>query len=210
MANSKVIYLNEDTESLAGEEESSAQFNNSEQFDNASNEVTNEVSNEMSNEVSNEVIGETNYGIEGGKQTGGSGENLGEELDENENLEKLNLMKSQNNQDGGNNEILDNKNEKNEDNDEKLHEQNGGESDSDDAASVLSEESNQSNASSVATSAILEMDPMYIRLTKFLQTGGDNNKNLADILLDISNNFEKLNTNLENLTNKMTKMSLQQ
>ena len=53
------------------------------------------------------------------------------------------------------------------------------------------------------------MDPMYIRLTKFLQTGGDNNKNMADILLDISNNFTKLNENLENLSNKMTKMSLQ-
>ena len=64
--------------------------------------------------------------------------------------------------------------------------------------------------SSLATDNILELDPMYIRLTKFLQTGGDNNKNLAQILLDISNNFEKLNNNLENLSNKLTKMSLQQ
>lgn len=64
--------------------------------------------------------------------------------------------------------------------------------------------------SSLATDKILELDPMYIRLTKFLQTGGDNNKNLAEILLDISNNFEKLNNNLENLSNKLTKMSLQQ
>lgn len=64
--------------------------------------------------------------------------------------------------------------------------------------------------SSLATDNILELDPMYIRLTKFLQTGGDNNKNLAQILLDISNNFEKLNNNLENLSNKLTKISLQQ
>lgn len=64
--------------------------------------------------------------------------------------------------------------------------------------------------SSLATEKILELDPMYIRLTKFLQTGGDNNKNLAQILLDISNNFEKLNNNLENLSSKLTKMSLQQ
>ena len=53
------------------------------------------------------------------------------------------------------------------------------------------------------------MDPMYIRLTKFLQTGGENNKNLADILLDISNNFTKLNENLEKLGNNMTKLSFQ-
>ena len=67
-----------------------------------------------------------------------------------------------------------------------------------------------SNSSSLNTHDILEMDPMYIRLTKFLQTGGDNNKNLADILLDISNNFSKLNENLENFNLKMSKLSLQQ
>ena len=54
------------------------------------------------------------------------------------------------------------------------------------------------------------MDPMYIRLTKFLQTGGENNKNLADILIDISNNFTKLNENLEKLFVNMTNISLQQ
>jgi hypothetical protein len=77
----------------------------------------------------------------------------------------------------------------------------------DDMHSVSSMES---GISSVNTNQILELDPMYIRLTKFLQTGGDNKKNMADILLDISNNFTKLNENLENLSNKMTKMALQQ
>ena len=74
----------------------------------------------------------------------------------------------------------------------------------------LSVDSDISGGSSVNTNQILEMDPMYIRLTKFLQTGGENNKNLADILLDISNNFTKLNENLEKLSMNMTNISLQQ
>ena len=82
-----------------------------------------------------------------------------------------------------------------------IHEGGDGEGDGEDA---------MSNSSSLNTHDILEMDPMYIRLTKFLQTGGDNNKNLADILLDISNNFSKLNENLENFNLKMSKLSLQQ
>ena len=80
----------------------------------------------------------------------------------------------------------------------------GNEHDMDDVSSNLS-----GAGSSVCTDEILEHDPMYIRLTKFLQTSGKDNKNISDILLDISNNFEKLNKNLEDLTNKMTK-TLQQ
>lgn len=195
MATNKVIYLNEDSESIGEEEHSETQFQDNSQFDSELNNGTKNVS------VSNSIPGESNYGIEGGKQSGGNKVELEEDLDENENLEKLNLMNSKsksNLQLGGDNEDEDGEDYSEDEDDLKSE------------MSEMSENSHLSSTSSLSTSAILEMDPMYIRLTKFLQTGGDNNKNLADILNDISNNFEKLNTNLENLTNKMTKMSLQQ
>ena len=44
-----------------------------------------------------------------------------------------------------------------------------------------------------------------MRLTKFFETGGNDNKNIAELLLDISNNFIKLNENLEQMTKQMTK-----
>jgi len=62
---------------------------------------------------------------------------------------------------------------------------------------------------SIDTAAILEVDPMYIRLTRFLHTS-EKNKNIADILLDISNSFTELNDILKGLSEKMLKASLQQ
>ena len=118
-----------------------------------------------------------------------------------------NSMNNMNNMNGGDsedlNEILDDEQSNISEGSDvnSIHEGGDGEGDGEDA---------MSNSSSLNTHDILELDPMYIRLTKFLQTGGDNNKNLADILLDISNNFSKLNENLENFNLKMSKLSLQQ
>ena len=53
-----------------------------------------------------------------------------------------------------------------------------------------SELDESSSVSSLDTDAILNVDPLYFRLTKFLQTGGDEPENVAEIL-------KKINTNLE-------------
>ena len=201
MANNKVIYLNEDTQELTSERDVESQFADNTQFNTS-------------------VPGESNYSV-GGKQDAGYDEGH-DDIDNGEDDVADNL-------DGGGNIDLDNTGLTVEDkvnmSNVKLKSdniaQNGGDDDgsddgSDDGASnndisdAHSVSSADSDGSSVNTADILENDPMYIRLTKFLQTGGDNKKNMAEILLDISNNFTKLNENLENLSNKMTKMSLQQ
>jgi len=152
-----------------------------------------------------ESTGESNYGVDGIE---GGSINKKIELDDDFTAEeRVNMMRNKvyNGGDGdsdGDAEFVD----------ESLDELEGGNNveeleGGDDSLSV---DSDISGGSSVNTNQILEMDPMYIRLTKFLQTGGENNKNLADILLDISNNFTKLNENLEKLSANMTNISLQQ
>ena len=57
------------------------------------------------------------------------------------------------------------------------------------------------DVSSLSTTDLLRVDPLYYRLTKFLQTGGDDGsdpENVAEIL-------KKINMQLENITLLMTK-----
>ena len=210
--NSKVIYLNEDTQELTSNRDIEGQFSTNEQFTekvDVSNSNTGETLASVNNSGGelnilnvDESAGESNYGVDGIE--GGSvsvKKNL--ELDDDFTAEdRVNMMRNKNYQNGGDNDDDDNDNDDNDDDDNEEELEGGDDS--------LSVDSDLSGGSSVNTNQILEMDPMYIRLTKFLQTGGENNKNLADILLDISNNFTKLNENLEKLGANMTKMSLQQ
>jgi hypothetical protein len=211
----KVIYLNEDTQELTSDKDIEGQFSTNEQFTEKV-DVYNSNSGETLASVNNsggelnilnidESAGESNYGVDGIE--GGSvsvKKNL--ELDDGFTAEeRVNMMRNKVYNGGDRDsdaELVD----------ESLDELEGGNNleeleGGDDSLSV---DSDISGASSVSTNQILEMDPMYIRLTKFLQTGGENNKNLADILLDISNNFTKLNENLEKLSANMTNISLQQ
>lgn len=59
--------------------------------------------------------------------------------------------------------------------------------DNDDKASM-------SSISTINTDDVLSVDPMYYRLTKFLQTGGG--ENVADILKNMSNQLSTLNLNI--------------
>lgn len=66
--------------------------------------------------------------------------------------------------------------------------------------------SSVSSEDTIESQALLEIDPMYIRLTKFLETSGTNKKNLADIvdniassLKDLNATFDKMNSNLEKI-----------
>lgn len=55
--------------------------------------------------------------------------------------------------------------------------------------------SRSSDVSSLSTSDLLRVDPLYYRLTKFLQTGGDDGsepQNVAEILKQINMNLEKM------------------
>ena len=211
----KVIYLNEDTQELTSDKDIESQFSTNEQFTEKV-DVSNSNSGETLASVNNsggelnilnvdESAGESNYGVDGIE---GGSINKKIELDDDFTAEeRVNMMRNKvyNGGDGdsdGDAEFVD----------ESLDELEGGNNveeleGGDDSLSV---DSDISGGSSVNTNQILEMDPMYIRLTKFLQTGGENNKNLADILLDISNNFTKLNENLEKLSANMTNISLQQ
>ena len=160
MANNKVIYLNEDTQELTSDKDVESQFADNTQFN------TN-------------VPGESNYSV-GGKQDAGYDEGY-DDIDNGEDDVADNL-------DGGGNIDLDNTGLTVEDkvnmSNVKLKSdniaQNGGDDDgSDDGASnndisdAHSVSSADSDGSSVNTADILENDPMYIRLTKFLQTGGE-------------------------------------
>jgi len=64
-----------------------------------------------------------------------------------------------------------------------------------------SEPDDASSVSSLDTDAILNVDPLYFRLTKFLQTGGSEPENVAEILKKINTNLEHMNQNLMNLMN---------
>tara|TARA_B100000927_G_scaffold149769_1_gene120695 strand:+ start:396 stop:1028 length:633 start_codon:yes stop_codon:yes gene_type:complete len=207
----KVIYLNEDTQELTSDKDIESQFSTNEQFTEKV-DVSNSNSGETLASVNNsggelnilnvdESAGESNYGVDGIE---GGSVNKKIELDDDFTAEeRVNMMRNKVYNGGdGDAEFVD----------ESLDELEGGNNveeleGGDDSLSV---DSDISGGSSVNTNQILEMDPMYIRLTKFLQTGGENNKNLADILLDISNNFTKLNENLEKLSANMTNISLQQ
>lgn len=65
------------------------------------------------------------------------------------------------------------------------------------------DEDETGSISSLDTDAILNVDPLYFRLTKFLQTGGEEPENVAEILKKINMNLDKMNTNIENFLNKV-------
>lgn len=65
--------------------------------------------------------------------------------------------------------------------------------DSDSESSI----SNHSNVSSVKTQEILNIDPLYIRLSKFLNT--TDGTNVATLISEMNNNIKQLNTNIEKL-----------
>jgi hypothetical protein len=52
------------------------------------------------------------------------------------------------------------------------------------------------SVSSLNTEELLKVDPLYFRLTKFLQSGG---VNVAQILMGIKDELKQLNTNLANM-----------
>ena len=143
----------------------------------------------------NNSSGETNYGIEGG------GQNKSQNESQNKSQNEKEGGGQNESQGGGQNEEHSTDGESVDGESVDGESVDGGSSDGDDVAESVS---------SMGTEAILEYDPLYMRLTKFLQTGGNNNKNMADLLFDISNSFNRLNENLENFTAKMNKMSLQQ
>ena len=195
MTSNKVIYLNEDSQELTSNRDVESQFEDNTQF-NAPGESNYSVGGKQDGgheDGGHEDGGHEDGGDEDGGHEGGDLEDDGLIVEDIVNISNVKLNSENLEQDGGNGDNRDNARD--------------GDGDGDYAQSVSSLDS---GGSSVNTAQILELDPMYIRLTKFLQTGGDNNKNMADILLDISNSFIKLNENLENLSNKMTKLSLQQ
>ena len=69
-----------------------------------------------------------------------------------------------------------------------------------------------SNSSSVNTADILAVDPLYLRLTKFLETptmegGSKNNKNIAEILNDISSTLRNMNTTFDKFEKYLENMA---
>jgi len=207
--NSKVIYLNEDTQELTSNKDIEGQFATNEQF---TEKVDSSNSGESLASVNNsggeldilnidDTSGESNYGIVGGANP--QNNKLNNKLNNNEKKYSNNDNFEYNKSKHYNSEQSDSEGGDSEGGDSEGGHSEGGDSEGDGS------QYGGSDVSSVNTNQILEMDPMYIRLTKFLQTGGENNKNLADILLDISNNFTKLNENLEKLGNNMTKLSFQ-
>ena len=57
--------------------------------------------------------------------------------------------------------------------------------------------SSGSDVSSISTTALLNLDPLFYRLTKFLQTGGNDGtetQNVAQILNNINLNLERMNS----------------
>jgi hypothetical protein len=62
----------------------------------------------------------------------------------------------------------------------------------------------ESAASSISTTQLLNVDPVYFRLTKFLTCTDYNGetKNVTNVLNDILTEFKKMNILLENISKK--------
>ena len=77
---------------------------------------------------------------------------------------------------------------------------------SDDASSDSDSDSDSGSGVSIDTQAILNVDPLYFRLTKFLQCGAgspdDPTQNVAQILTKINYNLEKMNSLFEKFVEK--------
>lgn len=67
-----------------------------------------------------------------------------------------------------------------------------------------SDSDNESAASSISTTQLLNVDPVYFRLTKFLTCTDYNGetKNVTNVLNDILTEFKKMNIYLENISKK--------
>lgn len=71
--------------------------------------------------------------------------------------------------------------------------------------------SSVSSEDTIESQALLEIDPMYIRLTKFLETSGTNKKNLADVVDNIASSLKDLNATFDKMNNNLEKiLKLQQ
>ena len=74
--------------------------------------------------------------------------------------------------------------------------------------------SSGSSVSTVNTSDLLSVDPMYIRLTKFLETdikleGGGNKKvNVTELLYDVSNSLKQINVTFKEMSDVLKKMAV--
>ena len=74
--------------------------------------------------------------------------------------------------------------------------------------------SSGSSVSSVGTADLLAVDPMYIRLTKFLETniklegGGEKKVNLTELLYDISGSLNQINTTFKEMSTVLQKMAV--
>ncbi len=70
---------------------------------------------------------------------------------------------------------------------------------SDETSDVVSSEDELSDSESVKTDDLLRLDPLYFRLTKFLQCSQENSsekaQNITDVLSDIRNELRGLNLN---------------
>lgn len=68
-----------------------------------------------------------------------------------------------------------------------------------------------SDMSSVRTDDIFAVDPLYLRLTKFLETSGTNNTdkvNIADVLLEVSNTLKDLTTTFKEVAEVFKKTAI--
>ena len=74
--------------------------------------------------------------------------------------------------------------------------------------------SSGSSVSTVNTADLLSVDPMYIRLTKFLETnvklegGGDKKVNVTELLSDISSSLKDINVTFKEMSGVLQKMAL--
>ncbi len=194
MSNSKVIYLNEDPQKLHNDgnttNSTEEQFNTSKDEVYLENESLINNSGENLNILNYDSTDISTYALEGGSSDSNAHDNNHDDSSANHT----------NSHDGEEDDGVDNMDGDNSEIESFPHHDNheGGGSDS------------ELSTSSMNTVALLELDPMYMRLTNFLQTGGKNKKNLAEILYDISISFDKLNDNLEKLSKNMIKMKLQE
>ena len=78
----------------------------------------------------------------------------------------------------------------------------------------VSSASSYSSGSSVNTAQLLSVDPMYIRLTKFLETnikldGGANKKvNVTDLLSEISSSLKDIKVTFKEMSSVLQKMAI--
>jgi hypothetical protein len=74
--------------------------------------------------------------------------------------------------------------------------------------------SSGSSVSTVNTADLLSVDPMYIRLTKFLETdvklegGGNKRVNVTELLSDISGSLKDINVTFKEMSGVLQKMAL--